>query len=263
MISIVFMVAGMSSRFGGNPKQMAKVGPNNETLIEFSVNQALRCNFNKLIFITNPKTESLFKNIFGNFYKNVPVLYVEQKYNKSIRKRPWGTTDAICSIIDIINEPFIMVNGDDLYGMSTFEKGFNMMQNKNINVIGGLKIINTLPEKGNVNRGVIFVNGNNVIGMKEMLNISKINNPELHNELANVNFIGLQPSILNLLKAILEKFKLENKDDQKIECILPDNLDQLIKEKKLELQFFEITEKILGITNPEDEEILKNLLKEN
>ena len=56
MISIVFMVAGMSSRFGGNPKQMAKVGPNNETLIEFSVNQALRCNFNKLIFITNPKT---------------------------------------------------------------------------------------------------------------------------------------------------------------------------------------------------------------
>jgi len=263
MISIVFMVAGMSSRFGGNPKQMAKVGPNNETLIEFSVNQALRCNFNKLIFITNPKTESLFKNIFGNFYKNVPVLYVEQKYNKSIRKRPWGTTDAICSIIDIINEPFIMVNGDDLYGMSTFEKGFNIMQNKNINVIGGLKIINTLPEKGNVNRGVIFVNGNNVIGMKEMLNISKINNPELHNELANVNFIGLQPSILNLLKAILEKFKLENKDDQKIECILPDNLDQLIKEKKLELQFFEITEKILGITNPEDEEILKNLLKEN
>jgi len=180
MISIVFMVAGMSSRFGGNPKQMAKVGPNNETLIEFSVNQALRCNFNKLIFITNPKTESLFKNIFGNFYKNVPVLYVEQKYNKSIRKRPWGTTDAICSIIDIINEPFIMVNGDDLYGMSTFEKGFNMMQNKNINVIGGLKIINTLPEKGNVNRGVIFVNGNNVIGMKEMLNISKINNPEQH-----------------------------------------------------------------------------------
>ena len=78
MVSVVFMVAGMSSRFGGKPKQMAIVGPNNETLIEFSVNQALTHSFDKLIFITNRNTEHLFHTIFGNNYKNIPVLYIQQ-----------------------------------------------------------------------------------------------------------------------------------------------------------------------------------------
>jgi len=75
MVAIVYMVAGMSSRFGGKPKQMAKVGPNNETLIEYSVNQALKQNFSKLIFITNAKTEHLFRKIFKDKYQNRNVLY--------------------------------------------------------------------------------------------------------------------------------------------------------------------------------------------
>ena len=87
MVVIVYMVAGMSSRFGGKPKQMARVGPNNETLIEYSVKQALKQDFSKLVFITNPKTESLFKNLFGTTYLNTPVMYIEQFYDKSKRQR--------------------------------------------------------------------------------------------------------------------------------------------------------------------------------
>ena len=259
MTVIVFMVAGMSSRFGGKPKQMAKVGPNNETLIEYSVNQALTCNFSKVIFITNPKTEKLFVDIFGNKYHNTPVEYIEQVYDKTKRLRPWGTTDAICSITNI-NEPFILLNGDDIYGVDAFKKGFQMMENNNTNIIGGLKIINTLPESGTVNRGVIFVNGNKVTGMKEMLNISKSANPELHNKLASVNFIGLQPNVLDLLRVILDKFKKDNPNDKKIECILPDNLNELIQTGLINMEFFEITDKILGITNPGDEDIVKQIL---
>lgn len=261
MVAIVYMVAGMSSRFGGRPKQMAKVGPNNETLIEYSVNQALKQNFSKLIFITNPKTEHLFLSIFGNNYKGKNVLYIEQKYDKEKRSRPWGTTDAICSLIGHINESFILLNGDDIYGESTFETGFNMMNNSNNNIIGGLPVINTMPEDGEVNRGIIMVNENNVTGLKEMLKISISKNPELMNELANVNFIGLQYDVLILLNDILRNFKTDNQDDPKIECLLPDNLNELINKNKLSMNFFEIKNDIIGLTNPEDEDIVRNLLK--
>jgi len=260
MVAIVYMVAGMSSRFGGRPKQMAKVGPNNETLIEFSVNQALKQNFTKLVFITNSKTEYLFKNIFSDKYKNIDVLYIEQIYDRIKRSRPWGTTDAICSLIGKINDSFILLNGDDIYGEKTFETGFNMMNNNNYNIIGGLPIINTMPEEGEVNRGVIMVNDSIVIGMREMLKISKLKNPELMNQLANVNFIGLQYNVLLLLNEILTKFKSENMDDPKIECLLPDNLNQLIEENKINMEFFEIQNKIIGLTNPEDELIVKKIL---
>jgi len=260
MVAIVYMVAGMSSRFGGRPKQMAKVGPDNETLIEFSVNQALKQNFSKLVFITNSKTEHLFKNIFSNKYNNIDVLYIEQTYDISKRSRPWGTTDAICSLIGKINDSFILLNGDDIYGENTFETGFNMMNFSNNNIIGGLPIINTMPEEGEVNRGVIMVNNNIVNGMREMLKISKLKNPELMNQLANVNFIGLQYNVLLLLNDILTKFKSENMDDPKIECLLPDNLNQLIEENKINMIFFEIQNKIIGLTNPEDELIVKNIL---
>ncbi len=253
----------MSSRFGGNPKQMAEVGPNNETLIEYSVNQALTCNFSKLIFITNPKTENLFKNIFGKKYKDIPVEYIEQKYDTNKRSRPWGTTDAICSIINNISEPFIMINGDDIYGENTFKEGFEMMKEKNINIIGGQRIINNLPEEGLVNRGIIYIKDNKVIGLKEMIGISKKRNPELHDSFSNVNFIGLQVNILHELKIILDKFKKDNEGDKKIECLLPDNLSQLINENKLNLKFFEINSQVLGITNPGDELIIKKILLNN
>ena len=261
MVAIVYMVAGMSSRFGGRPKQMARVGPNNETLIEYSVNQALTQNFSKLIFITNPKTEHLFKEIFGGKYLNVEVLYIEQYYNKIKRSRPWGTTDAICSMIGHINESFIMVNGDDIYGENTFEEGYNKMFDKTNNIIGGLPVIKTMPDDGEVNRGVIMVHRNKVTGLREMLKISKQKNPELMNLLANVNFIGLQYNVLIQLNEILLNFKKENKDDPKIECLLPDNLNELIENKFIKMEFFEIKNPIIGLTNPEDENILKNLLK--
>jgi NDP-sugar pyrophosphorylase family protein len=260
MVAIVYMVAGMSSRFGGRPKQMAKVGPQNETLIEYSVEQALKQDFSKLIFITNPKTEHLFVSIFGKNYKGKEVIYIEQKYDKEKRSRPWGTTDAICSLIGLIHESFILLNGDDIYGESTFEKGFQLMNNKNNNIIGGLPVINTMPEEGEVNRGIIIVNGENVTGLKEMLKISRNKNSDLMNELANVNFIGLQYEVLDMLNKILNNFKQVNNDDPKIECLLPDNLNELINENRLSMSFFTITNDIIGLTNPEDEEIVKKLL---
>ena len=262
MTIVVFMVAGMSSRFGGNPKQMAIVGPKGETLIEYSVNQALENKFKKLVFITNPKTEYLFKNIFGNKYRDVEVLYVEQKYDTKTRTRPWGTADAISHLLPVINDNFIMVNGDDIYGSDTFKTGFEMMNDTNNNIIGGLKVIDTLPESGYVNRGVIFVKDKQVSGLKEMLNINKKDNKELYNELANMNFIGLQYETLKEISTLVNLFKKEHSNEKKLECILTDILDYLIKEKGMKMDFFEIKNKIIGITNPGHEIKLKKQLQD-
>lgn len=261
MTIVVFMVAGMSSRFGGNPKQMAIVGPNNETLIEYSVNQALTCEFNKIIFITNKKTENLFIDIFGKVYKNTPVVYIQQNYDENERSRPWGTTDALCSILENVDEPIILLNGDDIYGECTFKRGFELMNIKESNIIGGQKLYKTLPEKGKVNRGIIFTSEDDVIGLKEMLGISKEENPELLNQFGNVNFIGLQVNILVELKKILDKFKCLNRGNKKIECLLPDNLNELIVKDILKMKYFEIKYNVIGITNPGDEVIIRNILK--
>lgn len=261
MVAIVYLVAGMSSRFNGRVKQMAIIGPNDETLIEYSVNQALTCPYSKLIFVTNSSTEYLFKNIFGSNYKNIPVEYVEQKYDKNKRERPWGTTDAVCSIINNINEPFIMVNSDDIYGINTFKKGFNLLNNSNKNIIGGIKMDKILSKDSEANRGVIYLNNNNVINIKEMLKISREKNPELLSTFASVNFIGLQPKALEHLNKLLLQFKELNKNDPKIECLLPDYLGLLIQEQKIEIQFFEIIDEILGITYPEDEIIIKKKIE--
>ena len=115
MAAIVYMVAGMSSRFGGIPKQIC-----DETLIEYSVNQALTQPFSKLIFITNTRTEHLFQKIFKNNYKNTNVKYIQQKYDAKTRIRPWGTTDAICCLLNQIDDSFILVNGDDIYIWRTY-----------------------------------------------------------------------------------------------------------------------------------------------
>lgn len=257
---IVFLVAGMSSRFGGKPKQFAKIGPNNETLIEYSMNQALTCSFDKIIFITNEKTEYLFRNIFGDIYNNIPIMYVQQKYDQNKRIRPWGTCDAICSINNNINDDdqILMVNGDDIYGIDTFREGYNLLNKKNI--IGGLKMENTMPDNGNVNRGIIKIKDNKVVYIKELYNINKNDNKDLMNELANVNFIGLQKQTINLLNDKLLEFKTIHKDDNKIECCLTDILGNLIETKKIDMYYFEIKDKIIGITNPNDEQIVKDII---
>ena len=269
MTYLVVMVAGMSSRFGGKPKQMEKIGPDNETLIEYSINQAIMNPFNRIIFITNSKTEHLFVEIFGSQYKNIPVVYIQQTYDINKRTRPWGTADAISSLYpfflkeeNIKELNFILINGDDIYGKDTFQEGYVLLNNFNnqTSVIGGLLVKDTMPESGFVNRGIITIEQDLVISIEERLKISKIDNPELMERLANVNFIGLQLEDLKNLFNLNSKFKEDNKFDSKIESNLTTHLDTLINNNLLKLKYFYIKDKIVGITNPGDEVILKNNL---
>lgn len=261
---VAFMVAGMSSRYGGKLKQLAKVGKNGETLIEVSVNQALTAPFTKIIFITNEITKHEFVNIFGQEYKDIPVMYVQQPWDRDARDRPWGTTGAVCALTGKVDKPFILVNSDDLYGSETFQEGYNLLKSTQNNIIGGCKLKDTMPPDDDVevNRGVIQVdpNTNKVCGLKEMLKISTKKNPELLNKPTSVNFIGLRPQTLDYLLAILEDFQLEHQGDRKIECLLPDNLNYLIKHGFITMDYFQIKNAIHSITYPGDEKNMKLII---
>lgn len=264
-IAIVYMVAGLSSRFGGEIKQFAKVGPQGETLIEYSLNQALPAGFNKIIFIVGNKTEKPFKEMFGNEYKGIPVQYALQNYDPEKRDRPWGTTDAVCSAIDLIDEPFVVCNGDDLYGEKNFKTLIEHLKKNEDESTVGINILKMLPEKGEVTRAEIQINSEgNVTKIKETYGISRSNLTEKNlteKTLVNMNIFGLHPKTLNMLNEKLKIFKEQNNNDRKIECLIPEELSNLIKENKIQMKLYPFEGKWRGITNPGDEILIRNELK--
>ena len=263
MVVLVYMLGGMSSRFGGSPKSLCKVGPNDETLLEISLNQALIQPFSKLVFITNPLTEHLFQTHLLNEYQNRPIQYIQQTYDVNTRSRPWGTTDAVCTLQGHLDEPFILVNGDDIYGEKAFETGYRMLSTMTDNVMGTVPIYKTIHNNSVVNRGVVYVNKNNkqITRLKEELNISKPTHPELMHELGSVNFIGLQPNILSNLCLLLKQFKETHKGEAKIEALLPNDLNTIIQSQEAVFHTFVIEDEIKSLTYQADIETMKAYLK--
>ena len=263
MVVLVYMVGGLSSRFGGI-KQLCLVGPNNETLLEISIKQALKEPFSKIIFITNIKTEHLFRKLIKDEYCNTPVQYITQSYDTTKRIRPWGTTDAICCLLDKVNEPFILVNSDDIYGEDAFKQGYRYLNTTSNNFIGVTYLKNTISGKELINRGIVEINNNTdkVISLKETLDINIDTNPEYLDKMCNVNFLCLQPSVLIYLNQILIKFKEQHADNNKIEALLPDHLNYLIKGNYINLHYFTIKDNIVILTYPSHVDKVKEFIKE-
>ncbi len=266
MVSIVYMVAGMSSRFGGKIKQFAQVGPNGETLIEVSINQAITAGFDNIIFIVGEKTETPFKEMFRNNYNGIPILYAKQVFDSKFRDKPWGTCDAIVCAKNVIKDDFVVCNGDDLYGENTFRSLVDFSKENQMDCATiGYKLGNVLPKQGEVNRGIFSKDKfEYLLGIKETLNISKQNLTELNlneNNLSSQNIFFLRKETLNLLKEKLTNFKETHKEDRKSECYLPTELSNLINENKIKIKLIPTSDKWFGVTNPEDEEVVKEQLK--
>ncbi|VVB83753.1 Nucleotidyl transferase [uncultured archaeon] len=262
-VAIVYMVAGLSSRFGGKIKALAKV-TDDETLIEYSLNQALPAGFTKIIFIVGRHTEQPFKEKFGNNYKGIPIVYCLQEYDENKRDKPWGTADALCCAKDEANCSFVVCNGDDLYGGETFEIIVEHLKNNSTCATAGYRLGNVLSEKGGVNRGIFKINGNIVESITETFNITKENLYSMglnENNLSSQQIWGLSSNVLNELKERLIYFKKNHEGDRKAECLLPSELTELIKQKKIIIKIYPTKGKWFGITNPGDELIIKEQLK--
>lgn len=264
-IALVYMVAGLSSRFGGKIKQFAKVGPRGEVLIECSLNQALPAGFTKIIFIVGSKTEKPFREMFGNSYKGVPVFYSLQEFNEDEREKPWGTTDALCSAKNLIDCPFVVCNGDDIYGAETFRILVNHLKNKTICATIGYKLESVLSNEGQVNRGIFKLNSDNTVeSIKETFGITKENLSEkgiLSENLCSMNLFALHPEVVKKLDFILKRFKEEHKGNKEIECLLPEEIGNLIKQNELTIYLYPTNTKWFGLTNPQDEEKIREQLK--
>jgi len=266
IISIVYMVAGLSSRFGGKVKQFAHVGPNEETLIEISMNQALKAGFDKIIFIVGEKTEKLFKEKFGFEYKGIPIAYAMQTFNTLERDRPWGTCDAVVSAKDVIVDKFVVCNGDDLYGENTFKLIYNWLSKEGTPVTAGYVLGSVLPEKGLANRGILLSGDDGcVASINEIIGVGKENLSEFgltDRSVSSQNIFGLRKEDVLFLEQNLFDFKEKNKGDRRSECYLPCEVSRLIKDGKLKMKLLKAPDEWMGVTNPEDEITLRNLLKD-
>lgn len=278
--SLVIMAAGIGSRYGGGIKQLEKVGPNGEVIIDYSIHDALEAGFNKVVFIIRKDLEKDFKEIIGNRIEKIcKVEYAYQEiddlpdgFEPKGRVKPWGTGQAVLSCKGIVNEPFAIINSDDYYGKEAFKKLYAFLQNTEPkNYCGAAFILkNTLSENGGVTRGICKLNENGqLIDIDETSNIVKTENgaeadgkiisPDSY---VSMNMWGVTPDYIDILERDFKKFLSELKEgDIKSEFLIPIHMDSLIKNGEVTVKMLETRDKWFGVTYKEDKQTVVDAFK--
>lgn len=282
-ISLVIMAAGLGSRYKGGIKQLEAVGPDGKIIMEYSILDAIKAGFNKVVFIIRKDIEEDFKKLIGSkFEGKIKCEYVYQEldnlpdgFSKKDRVKPWGTGHAILVASKVINGPFLVINADDYYGKEAYQKIYDFLSTVDLNsynfCMAGFILKNTLSNNGGVNRGVCEIDSdNNLIGVVETHNIKASGNiatsdlGELSlDSYVSMNMWGFTPKILDELKEGFTKFLTNlSDDDVKSEYLLPDIIDKLIKEKKANVKLLETNDIWYGITYHEDLDSVKQAFLE-
>lgn len=269
--TLVLLAAGKGSRFGGL-KQLHAFQPQNATLAEFAIYDALKAGFNHFVAIVSEETHTYFQNIFKKLnLQNCSecVLqgnaYVPPKLQTK-RQKPWGTGHAFLCACHAINSPFVIINGDDFYGPSAYRLAADFLDKEQHSfALVGYPLGKTLSECGSVSRALCSVQNHQVISLHEYLNIKETAGQitSIHNEkstlldansIVSMNFWILQTSILKHIESSWESFlyNLENSETQ--EFYLPMAIQNIAKENNISIQLIEnnTTEQWLGITYAND-----------
>lgn len=285
--TLVIMAAGIGSRFGGGIKQLARVGANGEIIMDYSISSALKAGFNKIVFIIRRDIEEDFKEIIGGrIEKLCEVEYVYQSLDdipskfrgKFDRQKPWGTGQAVLACKDAVNEPFAVINADDYYGDTAFQKIYDFIyadgRKSNEYCMAGFILKNTLSDNGGVTRGVCEINSDfNLVNVNETHNIIKTaDGAGVMDDSGNItkidrdsyvsmNMWGLTPEFFDILDSGFSDF-LENLDesDSKSEYLLPNIIDMLIKSGRASVKLLQTNDKWFGITYKEDLQSVKDAL---
>jgi UTP-glucose-1-phosphate uridylyltransferase len=288
-ISLVIMAAGLGSRFGQGIKQLEPVGLNNEIIMDYSIHDAIKAGFNKIIFIIRKDIEEEFNKAIGNRIKNicdrldVEVCYAFQSLEDlpegiilpDERKKPWGTGQAILACKNLVNEPFAVINADDYYGKEAFEKIYNFLKDYNTSeshkfCMSGFMLKNTLSDNGGVTRGVCKVDSDNFL--KEIIetkNIIKKDNKAFsddkeidYNSNVSMNMWGFTPEFIELLEEGFKKF-FENIKGEELtkEYLLPIYIGELLEKNKISVKVLKTNDKWFGITYKEDKDLVVNSFK--
>ena len=285
-MTLVIMAAGMGSRFGGL-KQVEPVGPNGEFILDYSVYDAIKAGYTKVVFIIKEENYDLFRKTVGKRIEDkIDVEYVFQKITDipkfvdipKDRVKPWGTSHAILACKDKVKEPFAVINADDFYGYDPYKKMkefFKNNKNDNSYAMIGYKTKNTMSENGSVKRGVCNKNRcSNLTSLTES-SIEKVDGKIIatpldsnikpfeidEDTLVSMNFFGFMPSIFTYLEDEMEEFFKNNKDNlEKCEFLIPASVFKRINEGKIKVKVLDTKEKWYGVTYKEDKEDLVNAI---
>ena len=268
--TLVVMAAGMGSRFGGL-KQIEPIGPKGEALLDFSVYDAKKAGFTKVVFVIKHEIEKDFKEIVGKRVEKVlPTEYVFQEVNDlpegftcpEGRTKPWGTGQAILCCKDAVHEPFAIINADDYYGQSAFKKIYDQLKADSENYcVVGYRLANTLTENGTVSRGVCVVEDGFLKEIDERTKIKDCKYTEDDGEtwvempedtVVSMNFWGLNPDIFDFLEREFKAFLNEKINVPKSEFYIPIVIGDLVKNGEKAVKVLVAEDRWYGVTYKED-----------
>ena len=278
--TLVIMAAGLGSRYGGN-KQVDGIGPNGEILMQYSIIDAIRAGFNKIVFIIKeehrPIIEGFCKNIKGadiefacQDYSSVPSFYKIP----AERTKPFGTTHAVLCAKDVVNEPFAVINADDYYGSEAFDELYHKLNSLKSGeaAMVAYKLKNTVSRNGSVSRGVCKVNDGKLATVTETYDITIDENDVISDTvegvldpetLVSMNLWGFLPEFFDWAKDYFDEFLKELPEGElKKECALPTMVDTLIKKGELDVTVLSTDSVWFGVTYKEDKDyVAGELLK--
>ncbi len=257
--TLVVMAAGMGSRFGGI-KQLTPVGANGEVLLDYSVYDALKAGFDKVVFIIKKELEADFRAIAGDrIARHVEVEYVFQTVPPH-RKKPYGTGDAILCTEDVIDSPFVVINADDFYGADAFRQIRKGLDNKDEYCMVGYRLANTLSENGSVSRGTCRIENGLLTGVTEQTAITKDTDLD-PDTVVSMNMWGLHPDLFPELRAQFTEF-LATADITKDEIYIPRVIDRMIREGKKQVRVYNTSAVWYGMTYREDKDKVTEAIAE-
>ena len=288
---LVVMAAGMGSRYGGL-KQIDPVDRDGHIIMDFSIYDAVRAGFEKVIFIIKKENEQVFKEVIGDrLEKFIKVAYVFQDITNlpegytvpEGRVKPWGTGHAVLSCIEDIDGPFAVVNADDYYGIHAFRMAYEFLTENQDEEKGyrymmvGYRLENTLTENGHVARGVCVTDeGGHLIKINERTHIEKRGEGVAYTEdegktwtelpkdsVVSMNMWGFSVSILHELKARFPKFLNKNLTENPMKCeyFLPFVVDELLQEKRATVKVLKSEDKWYGVTYKEDKPMVMDAVQ--
>ena len=286
--TLLIMAAGMGSRFGGL-KQLEPVGPNGEIIIDYSIYDAIRNGFNKIVFIIKEENYDIFREKIGKKIEDkIQVEYVFQKLENlpvgykvpEGRVKPWGTAHAILCAKDVINEPFVVINADDFYGndayrvISKFMEKENNSNKKEYGIVG-YDVINTLTENGSVKRGICKIENGYLTSIDEasiemkdnIIEATSLVDEKVYtvekNTKVSMNMMCFTPDIFEYLEKNFIDFLEESKENPlKSEYLIPTVIAKGIDEGYCNVSVINTTAKWTGVTYREDKESVVNYISE-
>ena len=284
-ISLFVLAAGMGSRYGGL-KQMEGFGPSGETIIDYSIYDAVRAGFDKFVFVIRPDMEEAFKEIFMYKYKDkIDISYVFQsldmlpswyKLNPE-RTKPWGTGQALLVAKDAIKEPSYIISSDDFFGKDTFNIVAKFLReecSESMYSIPVYKLKNVLSDYGTVKRGICFTKdgyldhieetfevgkgkGGSIMGQKQTGEIAKLDD----NTPTAMSSYGVHPTVFAYLEERFNKFLENIKDDLTEEFLLPEILSDMVRDGNIKIKILESESTWFGVTYKEDGPIVREKLR--